>query len=505
MLASGSAAQGVGTSHRIAGIVPPKNTVSTAAKAASATSCSGPSPCTNLTYHGGPVMHTTTAYAIFWQPPGYTSFDGQAVYDTNYKSLVGQYFQDLQADSGFLSNVYGPNVQYCDGASFGADNCDGVAPGNHITTNTTYGGSWTDTQNFPSGDCTDPFGLTTVCLSDAQLIAEIQHAISVNGWSASATHMFFIFTPRGVQSCFDDVSGICSYNYYCAYHSNVGSGSNALIYANMPYPKFSTDSNLDVCDVGEHPNGDLADAVINVTSHEHNEAITDPEVDPSASGWVDDSDFFTGGENGDKCAWYFGSESGSSGAKYNQTINGHHYDLQLEWSNSDRDCVASYGAVATISKLSPGHGVVGQPIKIKGKNLAGATDVAFDTTDAASFTVKGNTITAVVAPGSTTGPVHVTTPVGTVDGPTFTVDPSLPPTIKSFGPKNAHAGTKVSVSGTNFWGASVVQVNGVDVLSFQVKSATKISFVVAGGNTTGPISVTTPGGTVVSVGSLTIS
>jgi hypothetical protein len=501
VLAAGSAAQGGGQSHRIAGIVPAKNRILPTA-AASSSSCSGPSPCTNLTYHGGPVMHTSIAYAIFWQPPGYTSFDGQSVYDTNYKSLVAQYFQDLQADSGLLSNVYGANVQYCDGAPFGASDCNGVAPGNHITTSTTYGGSWTDTQNFPSSGCTDPFGLTAVCLSDAQLVDEIQHAINVNGWSASATNMFFIFTPRGVQSCVDDF-GTCSYNYYCAYHSNVGSGSKALIYANMPYPAFSTNPDiLAACDTGQHPNGDWADAVINVTSHEHNEAITDPEP---VAGWYDDSDFFTGGENGDKCAWYFGSESGSNGSRYNQTINGHHYDLQLEWSNSDRDCVASYGDVGSISKLTPGHGVVGQPIKIKGKNLAGATGVTFDTADAAGFTLKGNTITAVVPPGAMTGPVHVTTPVGPVDSPTFTVDPSPVPTIKSFSPKKAHVGSKVNINGTGFWGASVVQVNGVDVQSFEVKSAKKIGLVVAGGTTTGQITVTTPGGTVMSVGSLAIS
>jgi hypothetical protein len=447
-------------------------------------------------------MHTSTAYAIFWQPPGYTSFDSQPVYDTNYKSLVARYFQDLQADSGFLSNVYGPNVQYCDGASFGADDCNSVAPANHITTNTTYGGSWTDTQNFPASDCTDPFGLTSVCLSDTQLQTEIQHAISVNGWTASATNMFFIFTPRGVQSCVDDF-GTCSYYYYCAYHSNVGSGSNALIYANMPYPAFSTDPNiLGACDTGQHPNGDWADAVLNVTSHEHNEAITDPEP---VSGWYDDTDFFTGGENGDKCAWYFGSESGSNGSKYNQTINGHHYDLQLEWSNSDRDCVASYGDVASISKVTPAHGVVGQPVKIKGKNFAGATDVAFNTTDASSFTIKGTTITAVVAPGTTTGPVQVTTPVGPVSGPTFTVDPSPVPTIKSFSPKNTHVGKTVTLKGNGFWGASSVQVNGLDVASFTVKSETQVKFVVAGGNTTGTVSITTPGGTAVSAKPLAIS
>jgi hypothetical protein len=33
--------------------------------------------------------------------------------------------------------------------------------------------------------------------------------------------------------------------------------------------------------------------------------------------------------------------SGSNGAEYNQTINGHHYYLQLEYSNQDRGCIAT--------------------------------------------------------------------------------------------------------------------------------------------------------------------
>jgi hypothetical protein len=99
----------------------------------------------------------------------------------------------------------------------------------------------------------------------------------------------------------------------------------------------------------------------------------------------------------------------------------------------------------------------------------------------------------VPAPGTTTGPVHVTTPGGTVDGPVFTVDPSPVPTIKSLSAKSATAGKTVGVSGTGFWGTSSVKVNGVDVQSFAVKNAKKLSFVVGGANTTGTISVTTPG------------
>ena len=64
-----------------------------------------------------------------------------------------------------------------------------------------------------------------------------------------------------------------------------------------------------------------------MTSHEANETITDA----LGNAWYDR----TGYENGDKCAWNFGAPTGN----YNQTINGHHYYLQGEWSNLSSGCV----------------------------------------------------------------------------------------------------------------------------------------------------------------------
>jgi hypothetical protein len=333
-----------------------------------------------------------------------------------------------------------------------------------------------------------------------QLQTEIEHVIGVMGWPKGTSNLYFMFTPEGIVSCVDTLGSACSYTEYCAYHYFYGSGSSTVVYANQPYPKLANDPSFE-CGFGEYPNGGDADEQVNVLSHEHREAISDPTLDA----WYADD---TGYEGSDQCAWYFGTESGSSGAKYNQTINGHHYDLQLEWSNDGSECRASYGAAVvppTISKVSPTHGVVGQPIRIKGQHLEGATDVTFNTTAAASFTLNGSKLTAVVAPGTTNGAVHVTTPSGTADGPAFTVDPSPVPTIKSFKPVSVHVGSTVTVNGTGFWGTSSVQVNGVNVQSFTVKSVSKLSFVVAAGNTTGQISVTTPGGAVVTLGTLTIT
>src|SRR5581483_366782 len=82
------------------------------------------------------------------------------------------------------------------------------------------------------------------------------------------------------------------------------------------------------------PNGDDADLTLNVTSHEHMEAITDP----FGNAWFDTN----GAENGDRCAWTFGAPVGGSGSSaYNQVIGSGHYMLQLEWSNAAGACVGS--------------------------------------------------------------------------------------------------------------------------------------------------------------------
>jgi hypothetical protein len=79
---------------------------------------------------------------------------------------------------------------------------------------------------------------------------------------------------------------------------------------------------------------------------------------------------------------------------------------------------------ARAASTTPVHGVVGQPIAVKGNEFAKVSDVALNITAADSFTLKGNRLSAVVAPGTTSGPVHLTWFGGTVNGPAFTVDPS---------------------------------------------------------------------------------
>ena len=151
--------------------------------------------------------------------------------------------------------------------------------------------------------------------------------------------------------------------------------------------------------------------------------------------------------------------------------------------------------VPTITSFTPTSGQVGTTVTITGTNFTGATAVSFNSIAASSFTVNSATqITATVAASSTTGAVRVTTGGGTATSSTnFTVIPSIP-TITSFTPTTGPAGTVVTITGTNFTGATLVKINTASA-AYTVNSATQITATVAAGTPigTGPITVTANG------------
>jgi hypothetical protein len=160
-----------------------------------------------------------------------------------------------------------------------------------------------------------------------------------------------------------------------------------------------------------------------------------------------------------------------------------------------------------ISSFTPTSGpAISTFVSITGTNLTGTSSVTFNGTAATDWYVQSSTnITAFVPRGATTGPISVTTPFGTsTSSDSFTVTPE-PPVVCCSDPTSGPVGTTVDIMGGNFAGATSVTFNGTADPDFVVNSPTDITAHVPAGATTGPISVTTPGGTASTGGSFTVT
>jgi hypothetical protein len=264
-------------------------------------------------------------------------------FDSSYETLLNRYFTDVAHDSGTSSNVYSVATQYSDNAG-------------NVQYQSAFGGFYVDHDPLPANGCDD--GADTYCLTDQQLQAEIQTVLTAKGWHGGLTAMFFLMTPDGVGSCADATGAQCTTNDFCAYHNYfVDSSGEDVIYANEPYA-----GTIPGCTGNGQgfPNDADSDATINTISHEHNEALTDPITDQGSLAWIAND----GSEIGDLCAYDFGTPTGGTPGidAYDQQINGHHYDLQLEFSNADGPphaggCVDKYpGGALTSPPAKDGSG-----------------------------------------------------------------------------------------------------------------------------------------------------
>jgi hypothetical protein len=146
-----------------------------------------------------------------------------------------------------------------------------------------------------------------------------------------------------------------------------------------------------------------------------------------------------------------------------------------------------------ITGISPTSAPVGGTVTISGRNLTNATAVQFNGINATSFTVVTNTqITAVVPAGPTSGQVTVVTPGGSTQSSQAFFGS---PVITSVNPPSGVVGVDVTISGTNFFGLTGVQFNGVNAVTSN-PTTNSIVATVPSGATTGPITLLTLGGNV---------
>ncbi|MFN4975500.1 MAG: beta strand repeat-containing protein, partial [Bacteroidota bacterium] len=145
----------------------------------------------------------------------------------------------------------------------------------------------------------------------------------------------------------------------------------------------------------------------------------------------------------------------------------------------------------TITSFTPTVAATGTLISITGTNFENTSVITLGGTPVNSFTVVSSTsIIAVVGSGSS-GAVSLTTPGGTASLAGFTFIPA--PTITSFTPTIAAAGTLINITGTNFENTSAITLGGTPVSTFTVVSSTSIIAIVGSGSS-GAVSLTTPGG-----------
>ena len=367
----------------------------------------------SLDYNGGPVLTTNNVYAIYWQPPGYQ-------FPSGYADNINGYFKDLQATSGSNTDVYDVATQYY-------QQQDGSTP-TFIQNHTTFSGTTVDTDPLPpldpvncpdtpvaatNGGASTP-STTAGCVTDQQVQQELSTVIKREGWPTGNTTEFFMYTAPNIGTCFpatvtETAGGVqttvtaplCSFSYFCAYHSAYYDSTinpNAqVIYSNMPYAAQTAGNPL-TCDLQSYPNGNPSDPEISVTSHEHNESITDP----FGTSWWDSNpaDSAYGDENGDMCAWDFGNLSGPAGAQYSQSINGHHYLMQTEWDNSTGGCPGSDASGNPVAShpnydlpalsLTPTEGYATAPFKLTAQFFAAGDKLTSSFADAGKTTGLGS-------------------------------------------------------------------------------------------------------------------
>ena len=140
-------------------------------------------------------------------------------------------------------------------------------------------------------------------------------------------------------------------------------------------------------------------------------------------------------------------------------------------------------------------------------NTTGTPTISDNTDDTGAATATG-AFTANIT-GLTPGTAYhvrayATNSNGTTYGSdrTFTTSSATAPTLSSFSPTSGGTGTSVTITGTNFTGATSVNFGGTAASSFTVNSATQITAMVGSGST-GKVTVTTPGSTATSTGDFT--
>jgi hypothetical protein len=172
----------------------------------------------------------------------------------------------------------------------------------------------------------------------------------------------------------------------------------------------------------------------------------------------------------------------------------------------------TYMSSPVVTLIAPAAGTVvgGTPVTITGVNFTGATGVTFNNVAGTSFAVNSPTSISVTTPSGSAGIVDVVVSVAGVGTSltgaqaryTYIAVPAVSTVVPNTGSSNG--GTPVTITGTNFTGATSVTFGGTAGTITGTTTNTTIT-VTAPAHPAGIVDVlvTTPGGTYTSVGAFT--
>ena len=154
------------------------------------------------------------------------------------------------------------------------------------------------------------------------------------------------------------------------------------------------------------------------------------------------------------------------------------------------------GPGPTITGFAPAYGAVNDQIIIAGVHFTQASVVKFNGVTASMRTINpaGTQITAFVPAGASTGPISVTTVIGTSNSPTVFTFIGPEPYITGFTPGSGNVGDTVTIFGFHFTGTTSVRFNGTNASFSPPATDTTLSATVPSGAMSGPITVVNASG-----------
>ena len=360
---------------------------------------------------------------------------------TKAASTVGQY--GIQYHNGpIMNSSNGVNVYIIWYGNWGSDSAQTILPAfisnlnnsSYFAINNTYTDA-TGTAVTPKVNLVGQYSYASTTLgttlTDANILALAKGSLgkgTVSG-TLNPNALYFVLTAPGIA----ESSGFLT--AYCGWHS-----SEIMDYNNtVPTPAVAPTTDMKYSFVGDpgtnkacigqtqttySPNSNVgADAMTSVIAHELEETVTDPD----GTGWWNST---TGAENGDQCAWKFGTTSTLSSTT---TLSG---SVTAASNNSATN-------TATVTTAT-NNGVVTATLSKIAANSTGST-ITFTTTAASGFAVGDKVTLPANLPTAFTslsGTVQTITAVSTSNR-TYTFAITLAPAVTALA--NATASTSLVV------------------------------------------------------------